>query len=133
MTHTLRCARTSIDSTAASVVVDVLDKLSFEGQAEERLYGAGTGDSARHRRRPGRRPARGLVAAFLVKALAMHGYRPELESCARVRLRGHRRSALLAGAQAECCAPSAEGETRASLHFSEDARAVHRRSTSVLA
>jgi DNA repair protein RecO (recombination protein O) len=68
-------------STAASVVADVLDKISVEGQAEPRLFEmalvtldvmeeapAGSVDL--------------LVVAFLLKALAMHGYRPSLDACA---------------------------------------------------
>jgi DNA repair protein RecO (recombination protein O) len=68
-------------SAAASVVVDVLDKISMEGQVEHRLFALATTtlsvmDSAEKKSLPP------LVIAFLLKALAMHGYRPELESCA---------------------------------------------------
>jgi len=68
-------------SAAAAVVVDVLDKIALQGAAEPRLFALaratldvmeaadGTALSA-------------LVVAFLLKAMAMHGYRPELDSCA---------------------------------------------------
>jgi len=68
-------------SAAASVVADLLDKIAVEGQAEPRLFALSTTtlsvmDSAALEALPR------LVVAFLVKAMAMHGYRPELESCA---------------------------------------------------
>lgn len=66
---------------AASVIVDFLDKVSVECQAEERLFALATatldaieiaaiGD------------LRSLVATFLVKGMAMQGYRPQLAACA---------------------------------------------------
>ena len=73
--------RTDYDrSCSASVVLDVLDKLAMEGQTEQRLFGLAcatldaldTADTA---------AMRSVVTAFLVKAMAMHGYRPHLESC----------------------------------------------------
>ena len=68
-------------SAAASVVADLLDKISVEGQHEERLYALSTTtldvmETAPVEALPS------LVIAFLVKAMAMHGYRPQLESCA---------------------------------------------------
>jgi DNA repair protein RecO (recombination protein O) len=68
-------------SAAASVVVDLLDKIAVEGQVEPRLFALSTTtlsvmDTAEVAALPR------LVVAFLVKAMAMHGYRPELESCA---------------------------------------------------
>jgi DNA repair protein RecO (recombination protein O) len=69
-------------AAAAAVAADLLDKIAVEGQTEPRLFGlaAATFESmadaeADH--------LGVLVTAFLVKALAMHGYRPELETCAR--------------------------------------------------
>jgi DNA repair protein RecO (recombination protein O) len=67
--------------TAASVVADVLDKISVEGQVEPQLFEMAcvtldVMDTA---------PAdalESLVVAFLLKALAMHGYRPSLDVCA---------------------------------------------------
>jgi DNA repair protein RecO (recombination protein O) len=66
---------------AASVVVDVLDKGSVEGQEEPQLFDMAlvtldVMDSA---------PVSALeplVLAFLLKSLAMHGYRPALDRCA---------------------------------------------------
>ncbi len=67
-------------STAASVVLDVLDKIAVEGQTEERLFGLACATlSAIERADPGR--LRATVTAFLLKAMAMHGYRPHLDSC----------------------------------------------------
>lgn len=65
---------------AASVVVDLLDKIAVEGQVEPRLFDLASTtldimDDAAIEALPR------LVVAFLVKALAMHGYRPELHSC----------------------------------------------------
>lgn len=74
--------RADYDRTmAASVVVDVLDKVSVEGQGEPLLFDMAlvtleVMDAA---------PVDTLdllVVAFLLKALAMHGYRPSLDGCA---------------------------------------------------
>lgn len=68
-------------SAAASVVADLLDKISVEGQHEARLYDMSTTTLDVMETAPVESmPA--LVIAFLVKAMAMHGYRPQLESCA---------------------------------------------------
>lgn len=66
---------------AASVVADFLDKTSVEEQAEERLFGlavatldameAASADALF-----------ALVVAFLLKGVAMHGYRPQFLACA---------------------------------------------------
>jgi DNA repair protein RecO (recombination protein O) len=67
-------------SSAAAVVADVLDKISVEGQAEERLFALATTtldvmeDAPPEALSP-------IVIAFLAKAMAMHGYRPQLERC----------------------------------------------------
>lgn len=68
-------------ASAASVVADVLDKISLEGQAEPRLFEMAlvTLDVMESAPLP---RLRDVVIAFLVKALAMHGYRPVLDSCA---------------------------------------------------
>lgn len=66
---------------AASVVADVLDKVSVEGQSEPRLFGLAIATyDAMERAEVVALPQ--LVTAFLVKAMAMHGLRPELETCA---------------------------------------------------
>lgn len=68
-------------SAAAAVVADLLDKISVEGQHEERLFALATTSFDVMETAPVESmPA--LVIAFLVKAMAMHGYRPQLESCA---------------------------------------------------
>jgi DNA repair protein RecO (recombination protein O) len=68
-------------ATAAAVVADVLDKTSVEGQAEPQLFDMAlvtldVMETAPLQALPG------LVVAFLLKALAMLGYRPTLDSCA---------------------------------------------------
>ncbi len=68
-------------STAASVVLDVLDKMALEGQAEERLFGLAQATLAALESAEGDAHIRAVVTAFLVKAMAMHGYRPHLDSC----------------------------------------------------
>jgi len=68
-------------SAAASVVVDLLDKMAVEGQCEPRLFALSTTTLA-VMASSGVDALPRLVVAFLVKAMAMHGYRPELEACA---------------------------------------------------
>jgi DNA repair protein RecO (recombination protein O) len=65
---------------SAAVVADLLNTVAVEGQAEPRLFalGATTLDTIEEAR-PEALPA--LVIAFLLKAMAMHGYRPELSAC----------------------------------------------------
>ncbi len=74
--------REDLDRTmAASVVTDVLDKISVEGQDASRIFGLGqatldvieTADPSAQKR---------TVTAFLLKAMALHGLMPELETCA---------------------------------------------------
>ncbi len=81
LVHAHAGIRTDLDrSLAASVVADFLDKISVEEQAEERLFGLavatlGVMESA---------DADGLLAlvtAFLLKGIAMHGYRPQFSTC----------------------------------------------------
>lgn len=68
-------------SSAAAVVSDVLEKIALEGQAEPRLFGLACATlDALDDADPDVSCA--LVTGFLLKALAMHGYRPEFESCA---------------------------------------------------
>jgi DNA repair protein RecO (recombination protein O) len=79
-THAL--LREDLDrSAAASVVVDLLDKIAVEGQPEPHLFDMATTTLEVMEHAPiDSQPA--LVIAFLLKAMAMHGYRPQLESCA---------------------------------------------------
>lgn len=68
-------------SSAAAVVADLLDKISVEGQGEERLFALSVATLDVMETAPVEAlPA--LEIAFLLKAMAMHGYRPQLESCA---------------------------------------------------
>ncbi|MBN2848854.1 MAG: DNA repair protein RecO [Coriobacteriia bacterium] len=74
--------RTDYDrSTAASVLVDFLDKISVECQTEDRLFGLACAslDAIETASATGLTP---LVTAFLVKGIAMHGYRPQFGACA---------------------------------------------------
>lgn len=67
-------------SAAAAVVADLLDKISVEGQPEPRLYALAETTLAVFDDAPlDVLPA--LVVAFLLKAMAMHGYRPQLDAC----------------------------------------------------
>jgi len=68
-------------STAASVVVDVLDKIAVEGQGEERLFGLAQATLSAIEDAEDTERVRVVVTAFLLKAMAMHGYRPHLDSC----------------------------------------------------
>jgi DNA repair protein RecO (recombination protein O) len=68
-------------ASAAAVVADLLDKIAVEGQPEERLFGLATAtldvmDEAPVESLPP------VVIAFLAKAMAMHGYRPQIDACA---------------------------------------------------
>jgi len=68
-------------SAAASVVADLLDKISVEGQPEERLFGLASAtldvmDVAPVETLPA------VVVGFLGKAMAMNGCRPQLDACA---------------------------------------------------
>lgn len=65
---------------AASVVADVLDKIALEGETDPRLFGLADATLATLEGcAVERSPA--VVVGFLVKSMAMHGYRPELEAC----------------------------------------------------
>lgn len=67
-------------STAASVVLDFADKAAVEGQAEERMFplAAATLDALEG---VSGSATRLLAVAFLVKAMAVQGYRPQLSAC----------------------------------------------------
>lgn len=73
---------TDFDRTAAaSVVSDIADKLAVEDQAEERLFALCVATLDALESAP-LDALDALVAAFLVKAVSMHGLRPQLSSCA---------------------------------------------------
>jgi DNA repair protein RecO (recombination protein O) len=67
--------------TAASVVADVLDKISVEGQTEPQLFEMALVTLDVMETAPVDTLDL-LVVAFLLKALAMQGYRPSLDVCA---------------------------------------------------
>ncbi|MCL4079000.1 DNA repair protein RecO [Coriobacteriia bacterium Es71-Z0120] len=65
---------------AASVVADFLDRITEECDAEPRLFELGAAAlGALEGAQAAARPS--LVAAFLVKAMAMQGFRPQLAGC----------------------------------------------------
>ena len=66
---------------AATVAADFLDKSSVECQTDDRLFGLATATfDALEQGAVGVLPA--LVVAFLVKGMAMQGYRPQFDACA---------------------------------------------------
>ncbi len=92
--------RSDLDRTAAAaVVVDLIDKLAVEGQSDPKIYDAAVTTLAVFEAAPVERLG-ALVVAFLVKALAVHGYRPELDYCV-------------------ACAQEAPQEGRAALSLSQ--------------
>ena len=74
--------RADYDRTmAASVVADLLDKGSVEGQSEPQIFDMALVTLDVMETAPVEK-LEPLVLAFLLKALAMHGYRPSLDRCA---------------------------------------------------
>lgn len=65
---------------AASVVADFLDKVSVEEQAEERLFGLAVATLDAMDGAEGD-TLLALLTAFLLKGIAMHGYRPQFSAC----------------------------------------------------
>ncbi|NTW27987.1 MAG: DNA repair protein RecO [Coriobacteriia bacterium] len=108
-------------SSAAAVVADLIDKISVEGQSEQRLFGLAVAtldvlESAPLEALPS------VIVAFLAKAMAMHGYRPELATCARCgadAAAGVRFSVVAGGA---LCPQCGEGDGGA-LPFGPEGRA----------
>jgi DNA repair protein RecO (recombination protein O) len=109
-------------SMAAAVVADLLDKIAVEAQGEPRLFGLANATlSAMEVCPPAALPA--LVAAFLVKALAMHGYRPELDSCAACACEATGGRLFSMGAGGVLCPQCGERDGSA-IHFHEEGRAL---------
>ncbi len=108
-------------SAAAAVVADLLDKISVEGQHEERLFALATTTFDVMETAPVESmPA--LVIAFLVKAMAMHGYRPQLESCACCAQEvGETREFSVSGGGALC--PQCGALDASTVRFSPEGRA----------
>lgn len=107
--------------SAASVVLDVLDKMACEGEADPRLFGlAHTTLGVCERAETSRLPT--IIVAFLVKAMAMHGYRPELDvcvACGEPAGASSRFSLAAGGVVCESCG----GEAAATEYFDPAARA----------
>jgi DNA repair protein RecO (recombination protein O) len=68
-------------ASAGSVVADFLDKVSVECQTEDRLFALAEATLAAMEQAEIRALPL-LVVAFLLKGMAMHGYRPQFGSCA---------------------------------------------------
>jgi len=68
-------------SVTASVVVDVIDKLSVEGQVEPRIFGLADATLEVLEDAPAKK-LQIILVGFLVKAMAMHGCRPVFDRCA---------------------------------------------------
>lgn len=108
-------------SAAASVVVDVLDKISVEGQPEPQLFAMSTTTLDVMEQAPPESLG-ALVLAFLVKAMAMHGYRPQLESCACCAQEvGESREFSVSGGGSLC--PECGALDASTVHFSAEGRA----------
>ena len=68
-------------SQAAAVVADFLDKVSVECQTEDRLFALACSTLDAMDTAEGD-DLLALVVAFLLKGMAMHGYRPQFDACA---------------------------------------------------
>lgn len=109
-------------SAAASVVADVLDKISLEGQAEERLFGLSQATLV-SLESGGTETLSTLVTAFLLKVMAMHGYRPQLEACAACaqHVSGGKLFSLASGG---VLCPECGGSDSSAMRLSESGRAL---------
>jgi len=106
---------------AGAVVLDVLDKIAVEGQAEPQLFDMAlvTLDVLESV------PTASLdlvLIAFLLKALAMHGYRPALDACAACGSALDAYSSFSVEAGGAVCSSCGAGGVR----LSEDARLLMR-------
>jgi len=117
--------RTDLDrATAAAVVADVLDKISVEGQGEPQLFDMSVVTLSVMETAPVEALPL-LVAAFLLKALAMHGYRPSLDECACCA--GDARGAVLFSPRTGgCLCVGCSPEDPAAIPMSPDARSLMR-------
>lgn len=108
-------------SSAAAVVADLLDKISVEGQSEERLFALATTTLDVMETAPvDCLPT--LVVSFLAKAMAMHGYRPQLESCACCASEVGESEAFSIASGGALCANCAELDA-STVRFSPEGRA----------
>lgn len=108
-------------SAAAAVVADLLDKIALEGQTEPRLFALATTSLDVMEEAPvDGLPS--LVIAFLVKAMAMQGYRPQLESCACCAAETRDSSDFSVSHGGAVC-PECGALDAGTLHFSPEGRA----------
>lgn len=117
--------RSDLDrAEAAAVVVDVLDKVSLEGQSEPRMYEMALATLDAMETAPQDSLAL-LVIAFLLKALAMHGYRPALAECAAC-ARSTTGAALFSPRTGGCLCGECEHEDPAAVPLDHDEHALMR-------
>ncbi len=109
-------------STAASVVADVADKLSADSDAEERLFGL-TRATLRAMAACDVEALQRLVCGFLVKAMALHGVRPELDSCAACAAHAEGGNSFSVGSGGVLC-PTCGERDPAALPFTEAGRSL---------
>jgi len=108
-------------SAAAGVIADLLDKISVEGQEEPRLFAlATTTFDVMEKAMPRSLPA--LVVAFLLKAMAMHGYRPQLDSCVACAAQGDGSADFSVSSGGMLC-PACGAVDAASVRFGPEGRA----------
>ena len=107
--------------TAGSVVADVLEKLSVESQTEERLFGLAEASLDALASADGE-AITALVAAFLVKALAMAGYRPALATCAACAESDVDTQVFSFAAGGALCGECAERDSSGAVRLTTDAR-----------
>ena len=108
-------------AAAAAVISDMLDKISVEGQPDELLFALSTTTLDVLAEAP-LTSLPELVIAFLLKALAMHGYRPQLELCAVCGAPAADSAVMSPGAGGVLCERCAVSEA-GSLRFSPQGRA----------
>ncbi len=96
----------------AAVVADLLDKASVEGQSDERLYGLALASLDALEGAPVEQLL-SVTDAFLVKGMAMLGYRPQLSVCVECGAEAPAAFSLEAGGVVcASCAPLAAGVLR---------------------
>lgn len=108
-------------NAAAAVVADVLDKISVEGQSEARLFALADA-SLDMMEQVGRDVLPAIVVTFLVKAMAMHGYRPQLDMCANCGSAAEESTRFSVAAGGALCA-ACEAEDASAVRFGAEGRA----------
>jgi DNA repair protein RecO (recombination protein O) len=114
---------------AASVVADLLDKVSQEGQAEAQVFEMALVTLDVMETTPVE-SLRAVVLAFLMKSLAMHGFRPTLDACAACggdcEAGATREAEVFSPRSGGVLCRDCEGTDPAALPMSRDARAALR-------